>query len=102
MRRQQWFTSRKILSDWPQVNETARANLASLSHQVQALSTHPLVMMMSRHCVGFIRVHVFPVSSMQGADIWAAEDARGRLIDELSSEGLSVICTEDTLEPLGI
>jgi hypothetical protein len=102
MKRQQWFTARKILSDWPALNQTARDNLASLSHQVQAISTHPLLMMMSRHCVGFIRVRVVQNSKLQGSNIWVAEDPRERLIDVLATEGLSPICTEDTLEPLGI
>jgi hypothetical protein len=102
MKRQQWFTSRKLLSDWPAPNQTARDNLASLSHQVEALSTHPLQMMLSRHCVGFMRIHAVKSSKLQGADIWTAEDPRGRLIDELAAEDLSPLCTEDTLEPLGI
>jgi hypothetical protein len=102
MKRQQWFTSRKQLSDWPAPNQTARDNLASLSHQVEATSTHPLVMMLSRHCVGFIRIHAVKASRLQGADIWAAEDPRGRIIDELATEVDSPLCVEDTLEPLGI
>jgi hypothetical protein len=102
MKRQQWFTSRKLLSDWPAPNQTARDNLASLSHQVRPLSSHPLSMMLSRHCVGFIRPHAVRASRFLGSDVWAAEDPVGRIIDELASEDLSVICIEDTLEPLGI
>jgi hypothetical protein len=102
MKRQQWFNSRKELSDWPAPNETARANLASLSHQVLPLSSHPLVMMLSRHCVGFMRIHAVAASRLQVADIWVAEDFRERLIDELGTESFAPICIEDTLEPLGI